>query len=116
LDYESEERQFIEDHATDQPSAAISADQIQGSSNSEEQSPSILIALPLHLVYYLMEFMVCPPLPPFNELTSFQDWDWYAEVTRRRRDRHNFSDGSTTDPFHQEVFHSPLPPPSSLLN
>ena len=57
LDYQSEERQFIEDHATNQP-VVISTDQPMSLIHSQDSAPSILIALPLHLVYYILEFMV----------------------------------------------------------
>lgn len=66
LDYESEERQFIEDHTTNQP-VVISTDQPMSSINSQESTPSILIALPLDLVYYVLEFMVgLLPMLEFN--------------------------------------------------
>lgn len=50
LDFESEERQFLEETSvTLDPSNSVVA---------PENMPSRLISLPLHVVYYILEFMV----------------------------------------------------------
>jgi hypothetical protein len=68
LNYELEERQFLESLESQ---SALSV----GHSRNEAM-PSLLIALPLHVVYYILEFMVTspllsiclpPPLPPPRE-------------------------------------------------
>jgi hypothetical protein len=49
LDFESEERQFREGL---DPQSALTVER------SGNEMPSLLIALPLHVVYYILEFMV----------------------------------------------------------